>query len=85
METANICPNIAILRPGQPGNYGDFTVHGTAVGSVRRSQRLASKPLVSYLSSNAHPLGALHYNTELGIRTRDAVALNTALLALQRA
>ena len=83
VETANICPNIALQRPGQPGNPGDSTILGTAVGSVRKSQRLASKPLMSYSSGNAHTLGALDCEAELWIRTSDTVALPTPLVALQ--
>src|SRR6218665_1365518 len=81
--TTNICPDIALPRPGQPGNPGDLTVLGTAVGSIRRSQRLASQPLVSYSSGNAHTRGASDYEAEPGIRPRDAVALPTSLFALR--
>src|SRR6218665_128894 len=81
--TTNICPDIALPRPGQPGSPGDFTVLGTTVGSIRRSQRLASRPLVSYSPGNAHARGASDYEAETGIRTRDAVALPTSLFALR--
>src|SRR6218665_2039753 len=81
--TTNICPDIAFPRPGKPGNPGDLTVLGTAVGSIRRSQRLASRPLVSYSSGNAHARGASDDEAEPGIRTRDAVALPTSLFALR--